>query len=572
VSLREYHRKRDFARTAEPKGTTVQVRPAGIFVVQKHWASHLHYDFRLELDGVLKSWAVPKGPSLDPAQKRLAVQVEDHPFDYRNFEGTIPEGEYGGGVVMVWDFGHWMPQGEAEHDYRDGRLKFVLDGEKLKGGWMLVRLPDRDGRRSSKPNWLLIKEGDRFAQPESKGDILEKEPSSAKTGRTMEQIKEGKAVWKTRPKANTKHSAIKEPATAAASATKSKRPKSVSSIQQAGKRAALPKHWDPQLATLVTVAPEGDQWLHEIKFDGYRMACRLDDGDVTFLSRTNNDWTPRVADVAEQARLIPAKTALVDGEVVVLDEHGVSNFQLLQNALGGDRSAGKMLYCAFDLLYLDGHDLKKLPQIERKEALEALLKKLPQRARQIRYSEHVVGSGGTFHREACRTGLEGIISKRADAPYVGARSHYWLKVKCRQAQEMVIGGFTKPGGGRTGFGALLLGYYDAKGRFVYAGRVGTGFTDKTLRDLHRQLKALEQKKTPFDALPRGAGGADVTWIKPKLVAQVEFSNWTHENLLRQAAFLGLREDKSPAEVAREKPAETKAAARKPRRTAKRKSK
>jgi bifunctional non-homologous end joining protein LigD len=538
MSLRTYHAKRRFTKTTEPRGQ-VGKKDGRRYVIQKHDASHLHYDFRLELHGVLLSWAVPKGPSLDPREKRLAVHVEDHPLDYADFEGTIPEGQYGGGTVMVWDRGRWEPEGDPDEDYRRGRLSFRLEGEKLRGAWTLVRMAGR--RSGDKENWLLIKSRDDYAQPLRRGDVLKKQPLSVKTGRDLAEIAAGKSARKTVRRRRARRS---QPA------IKSARRRAVARVH--GKAHRLPKNLEAELATLVPAPPESADWLHEIKFDGYRMFAVVDHGRVRFRSRNGHDWTKQLAGLKEAVAALPLEQAVLDGEVVVLDEQGVSHFQLLQNAFNHPDANSQLVYYVFDLLHLDGRDLRPLPLEERKTILRKLI---PEKKRpgQVRYSEHVVGRGGELHRTACRSQLEGLISKRRTSPYVSGRGRDWLKSKCGHEQELVIAGYTDPGGSRTGFGSLLLGYYDGKRGLTYAGRVGTGFSDRTLRDLTPKLKRLERSHSPFDHGTRTAQGSDVHWVRPTQVAQIKFAEWTKEGLLRQPSFLGLRLDKSATKVVRERP-------------------
>lgn len=536
MSLGEYQRKRHFDRTAEPKGTESS-SPGYSFVVQKHAASHLHYDFRLELDGVLKSWAVPKGPSLDPSVKRLAMQVEDHPVEYGLFEGTIPEGEYGGGTVMLWDKGSWEPVGDPGEGYRQGKLKFKLYGQKLHGGWMLVRIAGRSPKDKNGRQWLLFKEKDADARPASDGDVLEELPRSVDSGRSMPEIAGDRDwVWgdqSASPKRNGKARRAKKMAKHTPSSHRD--------------HSSLPKRVEVQLATRAEEAPPGDDWFHEIKFDGYRIVCRVDHGKVVLLSRNHKDWTDRFGLVAQAAQKLPVDQALLDGEIVALRTDGTTDFQLLQNAMNV-RRADYLHYFVFDLLFLDGEDLTRKPLAERKQILAKLLKQegVPER---LHLSDHIEGNGPGFFREVCKKRLEGIVSKRRDRPYVPGRGPDWLKVKCIQTDEFVIGGYTDPAGSRIGFGALLLGYHNPKGALVYAGKVGTGYNDRTLKILRERLQALRQETSPFTDLARGPKGTH--WVTPTLVAQVAFGSRTEDGIVRHSSFQGLREDKPATEVTRE---------------------
>lgn len=533
MGLKAYRNKRDFKRTPEPPGRVHSQGAHRSYVIQKHAATRLHYDLRLEEDGVLKSWAVPKGPSLDPKEKRLAVQVEDHPLEYGNFEGLIPEGEYGGGRVQVWDRGYWIPQGDSREGLRKGKLKFHLQGEKLRGGWNLVRLhgqPKEIDR--GKTNWLLIKEADEEAASHDQRDIVQERPESVLSGRLIDDMGTGREpVWHS----NRGSSAGKSAMTIDAARLKD------------GKKAPLPEIMPFQLATLTDRSPAGDDWLHEIKLDGFRMQCRVEKNRAKLLTRTGQDWTHRFPTIAQAASRLPLRTALFDGELVALQPDGRSSFQLLQRALS-EGAETTLAYYAFDLLYLDGYDVSGMPLLTRKEILQGVLDGVPTDGA-LRYSDHVVGGGQAFFEAACGLGLEGMIAKRKQAPYQPGRGGDWLKVKCLQRQEFVIGGFTDPGGARTGFGALLIGVYQ-DGELLYAGRVGTGFNTKLLKTLAARLQRLQQARSPFKNRVPGSL-RDVHWVKPDLVAEIAFTEWTSDDVLRHPSFQGLREDKKATDVKRE---------------------
>jgi len=535
MGLQRYWKKRNFKETPEPRGKTEAPSGRLRYVIQKHAASRLHYDFRLELDGTLKSWAVPKGPSLDPRQKRLAVHVEDHPLDYAGFEGIIPPKQYGAGTVLLWDRGCWTPIGDPRSSYRKGRLKFRLEGEKLHGIWNLVRMGGQG--EAGKENWLLIKEKDEYARSGKNSEVTQILTDSVESGRTIEQIASGShRVW---------HSNR-----AAGKNTTSAPPSKVSGVKQLpGARRAPQEDWiTPQLATLVDEAPTGDEWVHELKYDGYRILSRVKNKSAQLVTRNGNDWTSKLQRIAETVSALPVKNAWLDGEVVALMPDGTISFQALQNAFD-TRSETNLVYYVFDLMYLDGYDLRKVPLLERKQALSAVVP--GDASGLVRYSDHITGSGEIVFEQACRQGMEGIISKRTDAAYQGGRNRNWLKVKCGHRQEFVIGGFTDPSGSRVAFGALLLGVYDGQGQLRYVGRTGTGFSERSLKELHKKLTALEQSQSPFVNPPTGTDAHGVHWVKPRLVAEVAFAEWTNDGLLRQAAFQGLREDKDAKSIIKE---------------------
>jgi bifunctional non-homologous end joining protein LigD len=554
MGLREYQRKRHFKRTPEPVGKLAKTK-GRLFVVQKHDARNLHYDFRLELEGVLKSWAVPKGPSLDPSVKRLAMQVEDHPVEYGSFEGIIPEGDYGGGTVMLWDRGTWEPIGNPHESYREGKFKFVLHGEKLRGRWMLVRTRSfsRDGRdERNGRHWLLFKERDSEARSADDDDVLEAQPLSVATGRSLNEIAlDRDHVWGSN-KSNGKVASRHKPVRAArAKQTDKSTPSTkldVSKLPGAKTQRQLPVRVNVELATLTKEAPEGDEWLHEIKLDGYRMICRIDHGRVEFITRNHKSWTDKLPSLVEAAKRLPVSQAILDGELVALRPDGTTNFEDLQNVFK-ERRVNLLHYYVFDLLHLNGYDLTEVGLEARKGVLETLLQ--PASGINFHLSEHVDGSGPDFFQQACKMHLEGIISKRRDRPYRPGRGYDWLKIKCLLSDEFVIGGYTDPTGSRIGFGALLVGTHDPKGKLIYAGKVGTGFNDAMLRSLMQGLKPLNSDESPFSDLKRGARGTH--WVKPELVAQVTFGSRTRDGRLRQPSFQGLREDKPASEVIVEKP-------------------
>ncbi|WP_185983087.1 DNA ligase D [Aureimonas mangrovi] len=522
--LARYREKRDFSKTKEPAGG-VPSQDGLVFVVQKHDATRLHYDFRLEWGGVLKSWAVTRGPSLDPADKRLAVRTEDHPMDYGDFEGTIPEGEYGAGTVMLWDFGRWQPREDMEEGLKNGSIKMDLAGEKMTGHWALVRMKPRG--KETRENWLLIKEKDDVAS--TRRNILRAD-RSVKTGRTMHQISQGDETWK-RP-------------------TKRPEPKAEAAADKAAPRGkpggTLPRFRPVQLATLVEEAPTGDDWLHELKYDGYRVLIATGGGQTRLYTRNEKDWTETFGPLLPAVERLPCRSALIDGEVVAFDAGGRTDFSTLREAL----SDGSPLSCfAFDLLSLDGKDLTGKPLTTRKAKLKSLIEKAGEGS--LLYSEHVRGSGAKVFASICRSGHEGIVSKRADAPYRAGRGTAWVKTKCTRRQEFVIGGFSPSAKKARAFSSILVGVFEGD-RFVYRGRVGSGFTEATLDELSARFKDLGRRTSPFETVPKEvARGA--RYVKPQLVAEIDFAELTPEGAVRHGVFKGLREDKPAEGIVEEKP-------------------
>ncbi|WP_309662024.1 DNA ligase D [Sphingomonas sp.] len=519
LDIATYNAKRDFKKTAEPKGRKLKGK-GNSFVVQKHEASRLHWDFRLEMDGVLKSWAVPKGPSLDPGQNRLAVHVEDHPLDYGGFEGTIPKGEYGGGTVMLWDQGRWIPEPgkDPKKTIAEGHLHFRLEGERMKGDWVMFRLKGKPGEKSEP--WMLKKVTDEFANAEAGDALVDDCVTSVTTGRTMAEIASGSEVWHSSSDGQKRGRATK----------------------QAGQ--GPPPFQSPQLATLVDAVPTGPDWIHEYKYDGYRLLIATGDGAATAWTRNGKDWTDKFRSLAKAAASLPAG-CLIDGEAVALNAKGKPDFQLLQSTLKDSKGAN-LAYYAFDLLVDRGQDIRKLPNVERKERLAALLKVV---GSPILYGDHLVSKGEALFDAICAEGGEGIIAKKASAPYRGARTRNWLKVKCTRRQEFVVVGWADSDK-RRGFRSLLLGLKQGR-KLTYAGKVGTGFDAQTMQVLLGKMRPLQQPEPPLEVPSAERKGAH--WIAPKLVAEIAFAEFTREGTLRHPSFIALRDDKPAKDVVRETP-------------------
>jgi bifunctional non-homologous end joining protein LigD len=533
-ALRQYKAKRNFAVTSEPTDGGRASAGALSFVIQKHWASRLHYDFRLELDGTMKSWAVPKGPSLDSKDKRMAVQVEDHPIAYSSFEGTIPASQYGAGKVIIWDSGTWQPIGNAAQGYLAGQLKFELHGHKLHGKWVLVRIK---GKGEKQPPWLLIKEKDEFVRQSADVSVVDEMPESVKTSRQLVHKSGLKAATVTASKAAAKKAGTRRTQTGMpASATK----------------APMPAILAPQLATLVDSPPSDPRaWAYEIKFDGYRLMARVDGADIKLFTRNGNDWTPRLASLQKAIAKAKLPAGWYDGEMVMLNAKGVPDFGALQQSFDAAKTNDIVLFL-FDVPYCDGHDLRAVSLRERRAFLRGLLEKSS--SERVRFSAAFDAPPESVVASACKLGLEGVIAKRLDSPYVSRRSTAWIKLKCSQRQEFVIGGYTDPQGSRVGIGALLLGVHDEDGVLRYAGKVGTGFDDRTLDALKARLDKLTAAKSPFS---KAAAIQDRShWVKPQLVAEVSFGEWTRAGIIRHSVFHALRTDKPASAIVRERAADT----------------
>lgn len=504
ADLNKYNQKRDFEKTFEPEGKTEKSEGYLRFVIQHHMARREHFDLRLEWNGVLLSWAVPKGPSYNTHDKRLAVQVEDHPLEYMNFEGTIPKGEYGGGVVMLWDEGYWEPQGDVDEGLSKGAMKFILKGIRLKGKWTLVRWEAKSSE--DKNNWILLKEKDEYAKTV---DGISEFTTSVRTGRTMMEIEAGEDEKITR------------------------NPFSIAAVQ---------------LAKLVKTIPESGNWLYELKYDGYRIMAFVEGNSVRLLTRNYNDYTQRFYNIASSLMSWASGRAMVlDGEMVVTDESGKSDFSALQSYMKNP-GAGNLTYIVFDLLALDGVDFRGYPLVDRKEILERLMKDAP---KNLYYSRHVRGNGKESFAVSCEANMEGIIGKKVNSSYSGTRNGDWIKIKCDKRQEFIIGGYSISNKKTDGVSSLLLGFYE-DGKLIYAGRAGTGISDSDEKYLEYKFESLKRMDSPFKSKPKLKSNEKIIWLEPELIAEIKFAEWTEDNLLRQASFKGIRTDKDPKEIKIEK--------------------
>ena len=553
-ALKLYKAKRNFSITSEPAEGGDASPDALTFVIQKHWASRLHYDLRLELDGTMKSWAVPKGPSYDSRDKRMAVHVEDHPISYSDFEGTIPEKQYGAGKVIIWDKGTWTPLEDPHKGFAKGSIKFEMHGHKMHGRWTLVRLKGHEDDRQEP--WLLIKEKDEYTRSSEEFSVVDEMPDSVKAlpmpepkaERKLEALAEEEE--EARPAAGTKRAAAKKaPAKKAVPAKNAAAAKKRGAMPEGAVKAALPEKFQPELATLVDAPPpDPEDWVFEVKFDGYRMLARIDKGKVRLITRNANDWTDRLLPLKDEIERMKLPDGWYDGEIVVHDEDGKPNFGMLQLAFDGTRGA-EILYFLFDAPYFDGYDLREVPLVERRAVLEQAL--AGRHDGRVRFSAEFGTNPQELVVAACRIGLEGVIGKRRASRYVSQRSPEWIKLKCGLRQEFVIGGYTDPKGSRTGVGSLLLGTHDKDGVLRYVGNVGSGFNHASLKSISAQLEALRSDESPFP--PRSVPGRKHHWVKPTLVAEVSFSEWTATGSIRHPVFQGLRKDKPAKNITREVP-------------------